>query len=162
MSQATYWIKKSKKKNFKFFSFFIGGTLMIFLKKSHKESSWKIIRVPPMKSEKNMKFFSSIFLSKIWPKMPVRIFFEKSLTNFECVLFVRPRILNTSPFLDTFPHYSRFYCTYVPVLDAVVVVLLLLGGWFVQETLDIAVLWSAVFPISFPEKLVGKRLMRRP
>ena len=43
-------------------------------------------------------------------------------------------------FLDTFPHYSRFYCTYVPVLDAVVVVLLLLGGWFVQETLDIAVL----------------------
>ena len=29
---------------------------------------------------------------------------------------------------------------YVPVLDAVVVVLLLLGGWFVQETLDIAVL----------------------
>ena len=93
-----------------------------------------------MKSEKNMKFFSSIFLSKIWPKMPVRIFFEKSLTNFECVLFVRPRILNTSPFLDTFPHYSRFYCTYVPVLDAVVVVLLLLGGWLVQETLDIAVL----------------------
>ena len=93
-----------------------------------------------MKSEKNMKFFSSIFLSKIWPKMPVRIFFEKSLTNFECVLFVRPRILNTSPILDTFPHYSRFYCTYVPVLDAVVVVLLLLGGWFVQETLDIAVL----------------------
>ena len=93
-----------------------------------------------MKSEKNMKFFSSIFLSKIWPKMPVRIFFEKSLTNFECVLFVRPRILNTSPILDTFPHYSRFYCTYVPVLDAVVVVLLLLGGWLVQETLDIAVL----------------------
>ena len=43
-------------------------------------------------------------------------------------------------FLDTFPHYSSFYCTYVPVLDAVVVVLLLLGGWFVQETLDIAVL----------------------
>ena len=93
-----------------------------------------------MKSEKNMKFFSSIFLSKIWPKMPVRIFFEKSLTNFECVLFVRPRVLNTSPILDTFPHYSRFYCTYVPVLDAVVVVLLLLGGWLVQETLDIAVL----------------------
>ena len=93
-----------------------------------------------MKNEKNLKFFSSIFLSKIWPKMPVRIFFEKSLTNFECVLFVRPRILNTSPILDTFPHYSRFYCTYVPVLDAVVVVLLLLGGWFVQETLDIAVL----------------------
>ena len=44
-------------------------------------------------------------------------------------------------FLDTFPHYSRFYCTYVPVLDAVVVVLLLLlGGWIVQETLDIAAL----------------------
>ena len=85
-----------------------------------------------MKSEKNMKFFSSILL--------LEVFFEKSLTNFECVLFVRPRILNTSPILDTFPHYSRFYCTYVPVLDAVVVVLLLLGGWLVQETLDIAVL----------------------
>ena len=95
-----------------------------------------------MKNEKNFKFFSSIFFyptcSLGHPKMPVRSFFENSLTNFECVLFVRPRILNTSPILDTFPHYSRFYCTYVPVLDAVVVVLLLLGGWLVQETLDIA------------------------
>ena len=34
------------------------------------------------------------------PKMPVRSFFEKSLTNFECVLFVRPRILTPSPFFD--------------------------------------------------------------
>ena len=86
MSQATCWIKKIEEKNFKFFPFFIGGTLMIFLKKSHKESSWKIIRVPPMKSEKNMNFFSSIFLVLgilIWilSQLPYYILPTKSLFN---------------------------------------------------------------------------------
>ena len=34
---------------------------MIFLKKIPQKSSWKIIRVSPMKSEKNWNIFSSIF-----------------------------------------------------------------------------------------------------
>ena len=56
-----------------------------------------------MKNEKKFEFFFFNFFyptcSLGHPKMPVRSFFEKSLTNFECVLFVCPRILTTSPFL---------------------------------------------------------------
>ena len=95
MFQATFWTKKIEEKNFIFFSLFIGGTLMIF----QEDFLWDFF----MKNEKNLKFFSSIFFYRTCslghPKMSVRSFFEKSLTNFECVLFVLPRILTTSPFL---------------------------------------------------------------
>ena len=106
MSQATCWTKKIEEKNFIFFSLFIGGTLMIFQEDFLWDFFRKIVRVPPMKNEKNLKFFFFNFFyptcSLGHPKMFVRNFFEKSLTNFECVLFVRPRILTTSPFFCSF------------------------------------------------------------
>ena len=103
MSQATFWTKKIEENFFYIFSLFKGGTLMIFLKKISQKIFLKNHKGPPYEKWKKYEiFFFNFFCPKCslgHPKMPVRSFFEKSLTNFECVLFVRPRILTTSPFI---------------------------------------------------------------
>ena len=54
--------EKNQEKNFKFFSFFIGGTLMIFFKILWWFLKNKIVRVPLWKMKKKLKFFFLIFL----------------------------------------------------------------------------------------------------
>ena len=102
MSQATCWIKKNWRKKFQIFFIFHRGDPYDFSKKISQKIFLKNHKGPLYEKWKNMKFFFFNFFcptcSLGHPKMPVRSFFEKSLTNFECVLFVRPRILTTSPF----------------------------------------------------------------
>ena len=102
MSQATCWIKKIEEKKFQIFFIFHRGDPYDFSKKISQKIFLKNHKGPPYEKWKKYEiFFFNFFCPKCslgHPKMPVRSFFEKSLTNFECVLFVRPRILTTSPF----------------------------------------------------------------
>ena len=109
-SQAISWMKKNQKHFFQIFSFFIGGTLMIFLKKIPQKSPWdfranlkKIIRVPPMKSEKNLKFFSSIFFVQdvAWDlqKCILEIFLKNLYTILNASYFVVENFERSGPFL---------------------------------------------------------------
>ena len=96
--------KKNQRKKIQIFFIFHRGDHYDFSKKISQKIFLKNHKGPPYEKWKNMKiFFFNFFCPKCslgHPKMPVRSFFEKSLTNFECVLFVRPRILTTSPFLN--------------------------------------------------------------
>ena len=95
--------KKNWRKKFQFFFIFHRGDPYDFSKKISQKIFLKNHKGPPYEKWKKYEiFFFNFFCptcSLGHPKMPVRSFFEKSLTNFECVLFVLPRILTTSPFL---------------------------------------------------------------
>ena len=94
--------KKNWRKKFQIFFIFHRGDPYDFSKKISQKIFLKNHKGPPYEKWKKYEiFFFNFFCptcSLGHPKMPVRSFFEKSLTNFECVLFVRPRILTTSPF----------------------------------------------------------------
>ena len=94
--------KKNWRKKFQIFFIFHRGDPYDFSKKISQKIFLKNPKGPPYEKWKKYEFFFFNFFcpkcSLGHPKMPVRSFFEKSLTNFECVLFVRPRILTTSPF----------------------------------------------------------------
>ena len=95
--------KKNWRKKFQIFFIFHRGDPYDFSKKISQKIFLKNHKGPPYEKWKKYEiFFFNFFCptcSLGHPKMPVRSFFEKSLTNFECVLFVLPRILTTSPFL---------------------------------------------------------------
>ena len=96
--------KKNWRKKFQIFFIFHRGDPYDFSKKISQKIFLKNHKGPPYEKWKKYEiFFFNFFCPKCslkHPKMPVRSFFEKSLTNFECVLFVCPRILTTSPFLE--------------------------------------------------------------
>ena len=96
--------KKNWRKKFQIFFIFHRGDPYDFSKKISQKIFLKNHKGPPYEKWKKYEiFFFNFFCptcSLGHPKMPVRSFFEKSLTNFECVLFVRPRILTTSPFCN--------------------------------------------------------------
>ena len=98
--------KKNWRKKFQIFFIFHRGDPYDFSKKISQKIFLKNHKGPPYEKWKKYEiFFFNFFCPKCslgHPKMPVRSFFEKSLTNFECVLFVRPRILTTSPFFCSF------------------------------------------------------------
>ena len=95
--------KKNWRKKFQIFFIFHRGDPYDFSKKISQKIFLKNHKGPPYEKWKKYEiFFFNFFCPKCslkHPKMPVRSFFEKSLTNFECFLFVRPRILTTSPFI---------------------------------------------------------------
>ena len=101
--------KKNWRKKFQIFFIFHRGDPYDFSKKISQKIFLKNHKGPPYEKWKKYEiFFFNFFCptcSLGHPKMPVRSFFEKSLTNFECVLFVRPRILTTSPFFWISPLY---------------------------------------------------------
>ena len=90
--------QKKLKKKFQIFSLFIGGTLMIFQEDFWGIFSRKIIRVPPMKSEKNWNFFSSIFFVQdvAWDiqKCMLEVFFKNLYTSLNALY---PSVLKFKP-----------------------------------------------------------------
>ena len=103
-----------------FFFIFHRGDPSDFSKKISQNIFLKNHKGPPYEKWKKYEFFFFNFFcpkcSLGHPKMPVRSFFEKSLTNFECVLFVRPRILTTSPFFGKYLKYT-FYFRYIFIIQ---------------------------------------------
>ena len=60
-SLGTSWTKRNLEKKFQFFSFFIGGTLMILFSKKSPWEFEKNRKGPPYENEKSLKFLFLIF-----------------------------------------------------------------------------------------------------
>ena len=109
--------KKNWRKKIHIFFTFHRGDPYDFSKKISQKIFLKNHKGPPFEKWKKFEFFFFNFFyptcSLGHPKMYVRSFFEKSLTNFECVLFVHPRILTTGPFFSIYIVMNiQTYCTH--------------------------------------------------